>query len=68
MDFPIAVLALVFMAIAFRRVGRLQLRIWQAMTAGALAVLLSGDISPGDALRAIDLDVMLFLFGMFVVG
>ena len=68
MDFPIAVLALVFMAIAFRRVGRLQLRIWQAMTAGALAVLLSGDISPGDALRAIDPDVMLFLFGMFVVG
>jgi Na+/H+ antiporter NhaD/arsenite permease-like protein len=67
-DFPIVVLALVFVAIAFRRVGRLRVRIWQAMSAGALAVLLSGDISPGEALRAIDLDVMLFLFGMFVVG
>lgn len=68
MNFPIAVLAAVFVAIAFRQVGRLRLRIWQAMGAGALAVLLSGDISPADALRAIDLDVMLFLFGMFVVG
>jgi Na+/H+ antiporter NhaD/arsenite permease-like protein len=67
-DFPIVVLALVFVAIAFRRVGRLRVRIWQAMSAGALAVLLSGDISPGEALRVIDLDVMLFLFGMFVVG
>ena len=68
MNFPIAVLAAVFVAIAFRQVGRLRLRIWQAMGVGALAVLLSGDISPADALRAIDLDVMLFLFGMFVVG
>ena len=68
MSFPVAVLALVFLAIAVRRIGRLRLRIWQAMSAGALAVLLSGDISPGEAVRAIDLDVMLFLFGMFVVG
>jgi Na+/H+ antiporter NhaD/arsenite permease-like protein len=68
MNFPIAVLATVFVAIAFRQVGRLRLRIWQAMGAGALAVLLNGDISPIDALRAVDLDVMLFLFGMFVVG
>ncbi|MCA1805596.1 MAG: hypothetical protein LC646_09745, partial [Xanthomonadaceae bacterium] len=28
----------------------------------------SGDIAPRAALRAIDWDVMLFLFGMFVVG
>jgi Na+/H+ antiporter NhaD/arsenite permease-like protein len=68
MDLPIVVLFLVFVAIAFRRVGRLRVRIWQAMTAGALAVIVSGDISPADALRAVDVDVMLFLFGMFVVG
>jgi Na+/H+ antiporter NhaD/arsenite permease-like protein len=35
---------------------------------GALAVLLSGDITPRAALAAVDPDVMLFLFGMFVVG
>jgi len=38
------------------------------MLGGALAVLVSGQIAPSDALRAINTDVMLFLFGMFVVG
>lgn len=68
MSLPVAVLVLVLLAIGFRRVGRLRLRIWQAMAAGALAVLASGDITPVDALRAIDPDVMLFLLGMFVIG
>ena len=62
------VLALVFVLIAVRRVGRIRLQIWQVMLLGALLVLLTGEISPGDALRAVNLDVMLFLFGMFVVG
>ena len=68
MSLPVAVLVLVLLAIGFRRVGRLRVRIWQAMAAGALAVLASGDITPVDALRAIDPDVMLFLLGMFVIG
>jgi Na+/H+ antiporter NhaD/arsenite permease-like protein len=38
------------------------------MTGGALAVLATGQISLDAAWRAIDWDVMLFLFGMFVVG
>jgi len=38
------------------------------MLFGALAVLITGQISPIDALKSINLDVMLFLFGMFVVG
>jgi Na+/H+ antiporter NhaD/arsenite permease-like protein len=49
-------------------VGRFSLKIWQIMLGGAAAVLITGQISPYDALRAIDIDVMLFLFGMFVVG
>ncbi len=68
MPFPLLVLVIVFGLIAVRRVGGLRLPIWLAMVAGALAVLLSGDIAPGEALRAIDPDVMLFLFGAFVVG
>jgi Na+/H+ antiporter NhaD/arsenite permease-like protein len=68
LSLPVAVLVLVLLAIGFRRVGRLRLRIWQAMAAGALVVLASGDITPVDALRAIDPDVMLFLLGMFVIG
>lgn len=38
------------------------------MLGGALAVLISGQIGPFDALHAINTDVILFLFGMFVVG
>jgi len=62
------VLAAVFLLIAVRQVGRFTIRIWQVMLGGALAVLLTGQISLSDALRAINTDVMVFLFGMFVVG
>ena len=62
------VLAAVFILVAVRQVGRFNLKIWQIMLGGAVAVLVTGQISPTDALRAINLDVMLFLSGMFVVG
>lgn len=64
----ILVLAAVFLLIAIRQVGRFRLRIWNIMLAGAVTVLLLGSISPEEALRAINIDVMLFLFGMFIVG
>jgi Na+/H+ antiporter NhaD/arsenite permease-like protein len=64
----VIVLLLVFVLIAVRQIGRFRLQIWQAMLLGALAVLLTGQISPAEALKAINLDVILFLFGMFVVG
>ena len=38
------------------------------MTFGALACLITAQISPNDALKSINLDVIIFLFGMFVVG
>jgi len=65
---PIVVLLVVFVLIAVRGIGRFRIAIWQAMVVGALVVLLNGDITPAAALDAIDWDVMLFLFGMFVVG
>jgi Na+/H+ antiporter NhaD/arsenite permease-like protein len=61
-------LVAVFLLIAVRQVGRFNLKIWQIMLGGALAVLITGQISPVDALHAINPEVMLFLFGMFVVG
>lgn len=64
----IIVLIAVFVLIAIRQVGNLRLQIWQIMLLGAIAVLLTGQISPMDALKSINIDVMLFLFGMFVVG
>lgn len=68
MNLPFIVLLLVFLAIALRGVAGLRLPIWQLMGLGALTVLFSGEIAPLAALKAIDWDVMLFLFGMFLIG
>ncbi|MBI5398240.1 anion transporter [Candidatus Woesearchaeota archaeon] len=65
---PVIVLGAVLLLIAFRQIGNIRLAIWQIMLGGALAVLLSGQITALDALKSINLDVILFLFGMFVVG
>ncbi len=64
----LVVLGAVFVLIAIRRIGQLQIQIWQSMFAGALVLLLSGEIGWIDALEAIDLNVMIFLFAMFIVG
>jgi Na+/H+ antiporter NhaD/arsenite permease-like protein len=63
---PNLVLFIVLSLIATRRVGKFELKIWQVMTAGAVIVILTQSISFEDAFYAIDFDVMLFLFSMFV--
>ena len=65
---PIIVLAIVFILSATRRIGNIKLQIWQTMLFGAVIVLATGQISLINALKAINFDVILFLFGMFVVG
>src|SRR3989338_1897446 len=65
---PILVLAVIFLLIAIRQIGKFRLQIWQIMLLGAFTVLGTGQISPLDALKSINLEVMLFLFGMFVAG
>lgn len=65
---PVVVLAVVFAGIAIRQAGSIRLGIWQIMLLGAIAVLVTGSISVAAALQAIDGDVLLFLFGMFVIG
>jgi len=62
------VLVVVFSLIAIRQVGSLKLQIWQIMLFGALCVALLGQISPEEAVRAVNLDVMIFLAGMFIIG
>jgi Na+/H+ antiporter NhaD/arsenite permease-like protein len=64
----IIILAIVFILIAIRKIGNIKLQIWQIMLFGAIAVLVTGQITPIDALKSINLDVILFLFGMFVIG
>lgn len=67
---PVAVgiLAVVFLLIIVRQVGRVRLPIWLIMTAGAAAALLTGSITPAAAAAAINGEVIVFLFGMFVLG
>jgi len=67
-DLSVLILLGVFVLTALRQVGSLRLQIWQVMTFGALLVLLLGEISPEEALGAINIDVLLFLFGAFCVG
>lgn len=67
---PVAVyiLAVVFLLIIVRQVGRVRLPIWLIMTGGAVCALLTGSISPMDAVASVNVEVIVFLFGMFVLG
>jgi hypothetical protein len=52
---PIIVLALVFVLIIVRRIGKVRLQIWQIMAAvGAIAVLATLQITPLNALKSIN--------------
>jgi Na+/H+ antiporter NhaD/arsenite permease-like protein len=68
MIISVVVLAIVFFLIAVRQIGDIRLEIWQIMSMGAAGVLLTGQISINDAITAVNVDVMLFLFGMFTIG
>jgi len=67
MIIPVVVLCLVFLLTITRQIGNIRLDLWQIMGLGALAVLLTGQISIPEAIAAINLDVMLFLFGVFAI-
>lgn len=64
----IVILAVVFILIIVRRIGRFRFKIWQIMALGAIAALFTLQISPLEAVKSINIDIMLFLFGMFIVG
>ena len=66
--FPLFVLLFVYILIAVRRIGRVRVKPWKVMFIGAVTVLLTGQITPAEAVRAVNYDVILFLFGMFIVG
>ncbi len=65
---PIIVLSAVFFLIAVRKIGTVRFEIWHVMLGGAFAVLVTGQISIVNAASAVNLDVIGFLFGMFIVG
>ncbi len=69
MDFvPLAILLIVFALIARRTVGGKRLQIWEIMSLGALGALFLGQITPLAAFNSINLNVIFFLAGMFIIG
>jgi len=68
--FAILVLFIVLALISIRHYFiRLRVfEIWQIMLAGAIVVVLGGSISLLDAMRSVNMDVILCLLGMFVIG
>ena len=68
MPIPILILLLVLAAIALRKTSGWDWPIWSFMALGAAGVLLTGEISWRNAALAIDLNVMGYLFGVFVLA
>jgi len=62
------IVVIVFTGIAVRKFGSVKFAIWQIMSIGAVLMLITGSITPVDAFNAVDWDVILFLFCMFVIG
>lgn len=65
---PIVLLALVFLLTIFRKIGKLFIPIWFTITVAATIVLVAGKITVYQAVQAINFDVLLYLFGVFVIG
>jgi Na+/H+ antiporter NhaD/arsenite permease-like protein len=68
MSISIIVLIMVFILIAVRKIGNINLPIWVVMLSGALAVLITQEITIKDALKSINIDVLVFLMCMFIIG
>jgi Na+/H+ antiporter NhaD/arsenite permease-like protein len=67
-SFSLAVSVAIFLLIALRQWLPRGVRIWHIMTAGAALLLASGQIAPGEAARAVDWNVIAYLFGVFSVA
>lgn len=68
MPIAIIILLIVLVAIVFRRIIRIVIPIWIIMAIGAISTLLLHQITPRQAIIAIEPDVMLYLFGVFLIS
>ena len=64
----VIVLAISFVLVAVRQVGRVRLQIWQIILGGAVVVILTGQISVTAAISYIDPTIIVFLIGIFILG
>ena len=63
----LAIFTATYGVLAFRNVKGWKFPIWLILLIGAAAMVASGSISVGDAYKAVDLHVILFLFSMFTL-
>ncbi len=64
----LVVSCLIFFLIAIRQWLPSAIRIWHIMVAGAVALLLLGGIAPLSAFKAVDWNVIAYLFGVFAIA
>ncbi|MEN6341207.1 MAG: SLC13 family permease [Methanospirillum sp.] len=65
---PLAILLVVAVLLAVRRIGGRAMPAWAVALAGALAVVATGGVAPAAAVAAIDWGVLATLAALFVVG
>ncbi|MDP8023188.1 MAG: SLC13 family permease [Nitrososphaeria archaeon] len=65
---PVIILIIVYSLIIKRRILNHNIEIWAAMGIGALLMLITGSITPLDALYSINIHVIAYLFGMLIIG
>lgn len=65
---PYIGLFLVIIFTIVRKIGHINIPIWVVMVLSAIFCILSGSITLNDAIKAIDIDVIIFLFCMFLIA
>ncbi len=68
MHISLIILGIILVAIALRQCLPIRTPIWTIMIIGAFLCLISQQITPHQALNAIDLNVILYLFGVFALS
>ncbi|WP_419912040.1 SLC13 family permease [Hoeflea sp.] len=68
MTLSLAVAIAIFFSISIRQWLPAAVRIWHIMLVGALVLLATRQIAPSEAVRAIDWNVVVYLFGVFSIA
>ncbi|WP_419419254.1 SLC13 family permease [Legionella sp. D16C41] len=68
MSAAVFILLIVLIAIALRRIISVVIPIWAIMAAGAIATMLLQQITPLNALKSIEPEVMFYLLGIFFIS
>ncbi len=68
MSLSLAIAIIIFVLIAIRQWLPMWLRIWHIMSAGALFIIISGQSSLAEASRAVDWNVIAYLFAVFSIA